>query len=73
MAKRLNSDYINKPEEGSKMMQPAHDYFKNLANDCNDSRICVDLYYALHSTNSSIDLTTIAPIAGLTGGNIYFY
>lgn len=54
-------------------MQPAHDYFTQLANECNNNRICVDLYFGLNQTNLSIDLTTIAPVAGMTGGNIYFY
>lgn len=73
VTKRLNNDYINKNEEAQKMMQPAHDYFKNLASECNENRICVDLYIGVHQSNTSIDLTTIAPIAGMTGGNIYFY
>jgi protein transport protein SEC24 len=73
VAQRLNNDYINKPEEASKMMLPAHDYFTTLANECNLNRICVDLYFAVHAANRSIDLTTIAPIAGITGGSINFY
>ena len=55
------------------MMLPAHDYFTTLANECNLNRICVDLYFGVHAANRSIDLTTIAPIAGITGGNIHFY
>jgi protein transport protein SEC24 len=55
------------------MMKPAHDFFKNLASECIDNRICVDLYIGVNQTNLSIDLTTVAPIAGMTGGNLYFY
>lgn len=31
------------------------------------------MYIGVNQTNLSIDLTTIAPISGITGGNVYFY
>lgn len=55
------------------MMAPAHDFFKQLATECNQQRICVDLYIAVSQNNHSIDLTTVAPIAGMTGGQLHFY
>jgi protein transport protein SEC24 len=73
VAPRLAPDIFNKPEEGPKMMAPAHDYFKYLAQECLRQRICVDLYFGVGPKNTSIDLTTIAPIAGITGGDVRFY
>jgi protein transport protein SEC24 len=55
------------------MMAPAHDYFKYLAQECLQQRICVDLYIGVGAKNLSIDLTTIAPVAGITGGDVHFY
>lgn len=55
------------------MMAPAHEYFQTLAKECVLQRICVDLYFGVHSKCNSIDLTTIAPIAGITGGDVHFY
>jgi protein transport protein SEC24 len=73
VGQRLNPDLYNKPEEATKMMQPAHDYFSELAAKCINERVCVDLYMAVSAVNQSVDLTTIAPVCGKSGGSIYFY
>ena len=73
VAPRLAPDLFNKPEEGPKMMAPAHEMFKQLAQECLQQRICVDLYIGVGPKNGSIDLTTLAPIAGITGGDVHFY
>jgi protein transport protein SEC24 len=55
------------------MMVPAHDFYKTLAAECIANRICVDLYFAVAKASMTIDLATIAPIAGLTGGQTHYY
>lgn len=54
-------------------MQPSHDYFQNLAAECNNYKVVVDMYVGLDKVQKSIDLTTMAPICGMTGGSLYFY
>lgn len=53
-------------------MMPAHDFYTKLAEDCTRERITVDLFYALQERNS-VDLATVAPIAGATGGDLVYY
>jgi len=55
------------------MMAPAHEYYKQLAQECLQQRICVDLYIGVGPKITSIDLTTVAPVAGITGGDLHFY
>ena len=51
---------------------PANDYYQNLATFCNANRICIDLFYGLND-KISVDLTSIAPACGITGGELTFF
>ena len=54
------------------MLLPVNDVYVKMAEECVQHRICVDLFFCLN-TVKSIDLTTIAPIAAHTGGDIFYY
>jgi hypothetical protein len=69
---RLNKDLFNKPEEGPKIMMPANNFYQNLAAECNSHRICVDLFYGLND-KITVDLATVVPVCGMTGGELTFY
>ena len=43
-----------------------------MAQECVGQRICVDLIYAL-KTSQSVDLTSVAPLAAHTGGDILHF
>jgi protein transport protein SEC24 len=65
-AKLYNSD------KEKVILSPVSDIYVKLAEECITQRICVDLFYAINNPKS-IDLTSIAPIATLTGGDLYFF
>ena len=69
---RVNKELFNKPEEGPKMMVPAHDFYQKLSLECNSQRICVDLFYGVND-KVTVDLTTVAPVCGITGGELTFF
>lgn len=54
------------------LLSPVNETFVKLAHECVRERICVDLIYAINSLKS-IDLTSIAPIAALTGGDLHLF
>lgn len=73
MAPRNDKNLYNKPEEGPKIMSPAHDFFATkIADDCTRERIAVDLFIALPE-KQDIDLATLAPVCGRSGGELTFY
>lgn len=53
------------------LLTPANDHYIKLAEECNQKRIAVDLFYTLASTKS-IDLATVAVLAGMTGGDLHY-
>lgn len=65
-AKLYNSD------KEKTLLSPANDHYVKMAQECIKQRICVDLFYAMNQYKS-IDLTSIAPIAGLTGGDLHLF
>lgn len=54
------------------LLSPVNDTFVKMAQDCVAHSICVDLFFCLN-TVKSIDLTSMAPVAAITGGDIYHY
>jgi protein transport protein SEC24 len=54
------------------LLSPVNDHYVKMAKECVQSRICVDLFYAANQYKS-MDITSIAPIASLTGGDFHFY
>ena len=70
---RSKAELFNTPDEASKMMSPEHDYYSTLGKECIDKRITVDLYLAISPKYPSIDVATLAPICGITGGDLYVY
>jgi len=54
------------------MMMPANNFYQDLAAECNKHRICVDLFYGLNE-KISVDLATVVPVCGMTGGELTFY
>jgi protein transport protein SEC24 len=69
---RMNRDTVNKPEEGPKIMSPASSFYSDQATHCNGHRIAVDLFFGLND-KVDIDLATVAPVCGNTGGDLTFY
>lgn len=53
-------------------MMPANQFYQNLAAECNSHRICVDLFYGLNE-KITVDLATVVPVCGMTGGELTFY
>lgn len=54
------------------LLSPVNDTYTKMAEECIQQRICVDLIYAINSPKS-IDLTSIAPVATLTGGDLHLF
>ena len=55
------------------MLTPEHDFYRNLANECLAKCVTVDLFLALTLKFKSLDVATMAPISGITGGDLYLY
>ena len=55
------------------MLNPEHDFYRQLALDCVSKCIVVDLFFAFTVKNVSMDVATIQPIAGITGGDLYIH
>ena len=51
---------------------PENPTYPNLAKECVQSRICVDLYMAI-PLGKSIDLASMAPLANMTGGDLHYF
>ena len=52
------------------LLAPANEHYIKLAIECVSQRITVDLFYAMN-TYKSIDLTTIAVLPSMTGGDLH--
>lgn len=59
------------------MMSPSHDFFSKLGQECVGKRITVDLIFAFSAkqqqTLSSSNISTLAPLAGITGGDVMLF
>jgi hypothetical protein len=59
------------------MMSPEHDYFTKLGQECVIKCITVDLFFAFSSKVqtqfTSCNIATIAPVAGISGGDVILY
>ena len=73
VACRLNATLYNTGNEASKMLTPASSFYKDLAKECIQKCIVVDLFIAGNLKYKSLDVATMQPITSLTGGDLYFY
>ena len=70
---RVNAKLYNTDEEVSKMLRPEIDFYRELALECVSKCITVDLFLALTLKQISLDVATLQPITGLTGGDLYLH
>ena len=70
---RSKTELFNTAEEAAKMMSPEHEFYSALGKECIDKRITVDLFLALSPKYPSVDVATMAPVCGLTGGDLYVH
>ena len=70
---RSKAELFNTPEEAAKMMAPEHDFYVALGKECVDKRITVDLFLAITPKYPSVDVATMAPVCGITGGDLYVH
>jgi len=70
-------EHFNNSSEEPKMMQPENEYFVNLGKDCVAKCITVDLFFAFSQKEqaavTSFNIATLAPVAGLSGGDVILY
>lgn len=52
------------------LMNPASDYYKNLALECSESQISIDLF---NLSSSYADLASVIPMAKFSAGTVYHY
>lgn len=64
---RNDASLHNKPEE-AKIMMPGNNFYTELAKTCLQNRISVDIFYGMAKQHPGVDLATVAPICGQTGG-----
>jgi hypothetical protein len=73
----VKTEHFNNSAEETKMMSPSHDFFVKLGHDCVQKRITVDLMFAFSPKTqqalSSSNIATLAPVAGITGGDVVLY
>ena len=55
------------------MLSPEHNFYRELAHECLAKCVTVDLFLALTLKFKSLDVATMAPISGITGGDLYLY
>ena len=55
------------------MMSPENEFYSALGKECIDKRITVDLFVAITPKYLSIDVASMAPICGITGGDLFVY
>ena len=70
---RSKAEFFNTPDEAAKVMSPEHDFYTTLGKECIDKRITVDLFLGITAKYPSIDVATLAPICGITGGDLYVH
>jgi protein transport protein SEC24 len=54
------------------LLSPSSNHYVKMAEECVQQRVCIDLIYGI-STLKSIDLTSIAPLATMTGGDLHLF
>lgn len=71
------AEHFNNASEEPKMMSPQHDFFTKLGQECVAKCITVDLFFALtakqQASLSSCNIATMAPVAGISGGDVHLY
>ena len=70
---RSKAELFNTPDEAVKMMSPENEFYTQLGKECIDKRITVDLFLAITPKYPSIDVATLAPVCGITGGDLFVY
>jgi len=70
---RVNAKLYNTDEEVAKMLKPETEFYRELALDCISKCITVDLFLALTLKHISLDVATLQPITGITGGDLYLH
>ena len=70
---RVDPTLYNSDQEVAKMLAPENAFYRELALDCVAKCICVDLFIALTLKHKSLDVATMAPITGITGGDLYLH
>jgi protein transport protein SEC24 len=70
LTQREDHKLINTDKE-KVMLNPASDAFMQLAAKCVEQRVTVDLFFAM-SQYKSVDLTSIAVLPSVTGGDLHF-
>ena len=55
------------------MIAPESPFYRELALECIAKCITVDLFLAVTLKYKSLDVATMAPITGITGGDLYVY
>ena len=73
MQTRVNAKLFNTDEEVPKMLRPESEFYRELALECVSKCICVDLFLALTLKHISLDVATLQPITGITGGDLYLH
>lgn len=70
---RCDPKAFNTSEEAATMMGPGNPFFLDLAHKCVKECIAVDLFLAIPPKHPGVDIATMAPICGFTGGDIHYY
>lgn len=70
---RSKPELFNSANELKGMIAPEHDAFQKMAEDCIRSSTCVDLFFATMAGQVSIDLATMVPVCGRTGGDLIYF
>ena len=55
------------------MLAPESDFYRQLALWCVPKCITVDLFLAVTIKYKSLDVATMCPLTGITGGDLYLY
>lgn len=55
------------------MLAPESNFYRELALECISKCITVDIFLAVDTKKQSLDVATMAPISGITGGDLYLY
>ena len=70
---RSKAELFNTPDEAVKMMAPEHEFYVTLGKECIDKRITVDMFLAINPKYPSVDVATLAPVCGISGGDLYVH
>ena len=71
---RAQATKINTAEETAAYLTPANTFWTELGQECATKRIAIDLFVTIpEGKQMNADLATIAPAAGLSGGDVNYY